>query len=430
MVDYDDTVMSYATGERPHRLRLDPQPREWHYDFISVDDHLVEPPTTFTDRLPARFADRAPRVERRDGIDYWIFEDRPAPLLTTDAHQSWDASQWCVAPINFDEIRRGTWDIHARVRDMDIAGISASLNFPSTMFGFSGQRFARFDDGDLGLASLRAYNDWMYDEWYSPYPKRIIPCQVTWLRDPALAADEIRRNASRGFRAVAFTENPERLELPSLYSGEWDPFFAACEETDTVINLHVGSSSQTLVPSKDSPPQVLGALFPINAMQACLDWIFAKIPLRFPDIKIVLSEGGIGWIQMVLERFRYQQYIYVADGLGKEWANEVLTPEELLHRNFWFTSFYDPLALSQRHEIGIDRIMLESDYPHADSTWPDSQLRLQECVGSFPRAEIDKLTHENAATLYRFALDSTTALRNGEAHTRRLAGAERNHAGQ
>jgi hypothetical protein len=130
MVDYDDTVMSYATGERPHRLRPDPEPREWHYEFISVDDHLVEPPTTFAGRLPARFADRAPRVERRDGIDYWIFEDRPAPLLTTDAHQSWDASQWCVAPVNFDEIRRGTWDIHARVKDMDIAGISASLNFP------------------------------------------------------------------------------------------------------------------------------------------------------------------------------------------------------------------------------------------------------------------------------------------------------------
>jgi predicted TIM-barrel fold metal-dependent hydrolase len=97
----------------------------------------------------------------------------------------------------------------------------------------------------------------------------------------------------------------------------------------------------------------------------------------------------------------------VADGLGKEWANEALTPEELLRRNFWFTSFYDPLALSQRHEIGIDRIMLESDYPHADSTWPDSQQRLHECVGSFPESEIAKLTHENASALYRFELGAT-----------------------
>jgi predicted TIM-barrel fold metal-dependent hydrolase len=405
MVDYDDTVMSYATGERPHSLRADPSPREWHYDFISVDDHLVESPTTFTGRVPRRFADRAPRVERRDGVDYWIFEDRPTPLLTTDAHQSWDASQWCVAPVNFDEIRRGTWDIDARVRDMDLAGISASLNFPSTMFGFSGQRFMRFADRELGLASLRAYNDWLFDEWYSPHPTRIIPSQITWLLDPVLAAAEIRRNADRGFRAVAFTENPEKLDLPSLYSGEWDPFFAACAETGTVINLHVGSSSQTLVPSKESPPQVLGALFPINAMQACLDWIFAKIPLRFPDLQIALSEGGIGWVLMLLERFRYQQHIYVADGLGKEWAREPFTPEELLRRNFWFTSFYDPLALSQRHEIGLDRIMLESDYPHADSTWPDSQRRLHECVGSFADDDVAKLTHANASALYRFPLD-------------------------
>ena len=175
MVDYDDTVMSYATGERPHRLRDDPPPCDWRYEFISVDDHLVEPPTTFAGRLPAKFADHAPRVERRDAIDYWIFEGRPFPLLTTDAHQSWDASQWCVAPVNFDEIRRGTWDIHERVRDMDLAGISASLNFPSTMFGFSGQRFMRFADSDLGLASMRAYNDWIFEEWYSSYPNAYDP---------------------------------------------------------------------------------------------------------------------------------------------------------------------------------------------------------------------------------------------------------------
>ena len=402
MVDYDETVMAWAGGPRPTHLRAEPEPRLWRYPFISVDDHLLEPPDTYVGRLPARLADRAPRVERgADGADYWYFEDERVGLPTTDAHQSWDTEEWGVAFVPFDEVRRGTWDVAERVRDMDIAGISASLNFPSTVIGFAGQRFMRFKDPELGLASMRAYNDWMIEEWTAAAPERIIPSQITWLADPVIAAQEIRRNAARGFKAVAFTENPEKLGLPSLYSGKWDPFFAACEETDTVVNLHVGSSSQTLMPSKESPPQVLGALFPINAMQACLDWLFAKIPLRFGNIKIVLSESGIGWVPMVIERLRYQQHIYNPEGLGRDWAKAEFTPEELLRRNFWFTSYYDPLGLALRHEIGIDRIMLEADYPHADSTWPDCQEMIHSLVGSFPAEERDMLTYANAAEVYR-----------------------------
>ena len=405
MANYDDTVMQWAGAPRPQRLRPDPEPRPWRYPFISVDDHLVEPPHTFAGRLPARFVDVAPRVERGDdGADYWIFEDQRVGLPTTDAHQSWDPDEWGVAFVPFDGVRRGTWDIHGRVADMDVGGISASLNFPSTVFGFAGQRFMRFKNHELGLAAMRAYNDWIVEEWAAPYPDRIIPSQVTWLADPVVAAAEIRRNAERGFTAVAFTENPERLGLPSLYSGAWDPFFGACEETDTVVNLHVGSSSETLVPSKQSPPQVLGALFPVNAMQACLDWLFAKIPLRFGGLKIVLSESGIGWVPMVIERLRYQQHIYVPEALGRDWADAEFTPEELLRRNFWFTSYFDPLGLQLRHEIGVDRIMFEADYPHADSTWPDSQALIHDLVGSFPPDEIAKLTHENASAVYRHPL--------------------------
>lgn len=401
MADYDETVMAWRTATRPSRLRPDPEPCRWRYPFVSVDDHLLEPADTFNGRLPARFSDRAPRIERgADGADYWIFEDDRVGVPTTDAHQSWDPSQWGVAYVNFGDVRRGTWDVESRVADMDLAGINVSLNFPSTTFGFCGQRFLRFKDPELGLAAMRAYNDWVIEAWVGSHPDRFIASQVPWLADPNVAAEEIRRNAARGFRSVAFSENPELLGLPSLYSGEWDPFFAACTQTETVISLHVGSSSKTLVPSRQSPPQVLGALFPINAMQACLDWIFAKIPLRFPRLRIVLSESGIGWIPMVIERLRYQQHIYHPEALGREWADADASPEELLRRNFWFTSYYDPLGLELRHAIGVDRIMFEADYPHADSTWPDCQATIHSLIGDFAPEERDLLTYKNACAVY------------------------------
>src|SRR5262249_31776311 len=155
----------------------------------------------------------------------------------------------------------------------------------STVFGFCGQRFMRTSDPELGLAMMRAYNDWIIEEWAGPYPDRIIPAQVTWLKDPAIAADEVRRNAVRGFKALSFSENPELLGLPSIHTHHWDPLLAACEETETVLNLHVGSSSTTVMPSSDSPVSVGGALFMVNSLLACADWLYSYIPRAFPDIK-------------------------------------------------------------------------------------------------------------------------------------------------
>jgi len=405
MADYDDTVAGYDRGRRPGARRGQFDVSPVRYRLISVDDHLVEPPHTFTGRLPAKFADRAPRVVRDDdGADYWIFDDERVPLPAADVLQSWHPAEWCVSKVTFDEARPGTWNIADRIADMDLAGIYASLNFPSTVFGFAGQRFLRMRDRAFGLASLRAYNDWIAEEWAAFDPSRIIPCQVAWLADPAVAAGEIYANARRGFKAVAFSENPERLGLPSIYDPQWHPFFAACSETGTVVNLHVGSSSQTLVPSRQSPPQVLGALFSVNALQTCVDWIYAGIPAAFPELRIALSEGGLGWVPMLLDRLRYQERVYHADGLGRDWGTGELRAEELLRRNFWFTTFYDPLALTLRREIGIDRIMLETDYPHADSTWPDAQDVIHSMVDGYPGDEIDKLTFANAAALYRHPL--------------------------
>jgi predicted TIM-barrel fold metal-dependent hydrolase len=206
-----------------------------------------------------------------------------------------------------------------------------------------------------------------------------------------VAADEIRCNAGRGFKAVAFTENPGKLGLPPIADTQWDPFLGACQDTGTVINLHTGSSSEMLP----------GGLA-INGFVAALDWLqTAKVPLRFPEIKIVLSEGGIGWVPMLLDQLVYRRrHEKLPDSLNN-WVTGAPPPDEVLRRNFWFTSFYDPTTLAVRHAIGIEKIMFESDYPHPDSSWPDTQAFLGAQVAGLPQADIDRLTWRNAAEVYR-----------------------------
>lgn len=321
------------------------------------------------------------------------------PVLGLEGIAGWEPGKGHYGPIAFEKLRPGTYRIDDRVRDMDGNGVVASLNFPSAIFGFAGQRFLRMTDADLGLASMRAYNDWILEGWAGPHPERIIPCQVTWLADPAVAAEEIRRNTARGFKAVAFTENPEKLGLPSIYLPHWDPFLAACEETGTVVNLHVGSSSETMFPSSDSDPAVLGVLFPVNGFAAAADWLFAKVPVRFPGIRIVLSEGGIGWVPILLDRLSYMGR---ADDRRSAFGG--LTPVEVFRRNFWFTTFSDETTLALRHQIGVDRIMFETDYPHSDSSWPQTQAIVSAQLEGVPQPEADQMTFRNAAALYRHPL--------------------------
>ncbi len=210
---------------------------------ISVDDHLIEPPDLFEGRLPSALAAGAPRVvELANGTQSWIFEGNSYPNVGLNAVVGRPRAEWSMEPARFDEMRPGCFDIESRIQDMDRAGIWASLCFPSLVSGFCGAVYSRAQDRDLGLACLRAYNDWHLEVWAGTHPARMIPLQLPWLVDVAVGADEVRANAARGFKAVSFPEFPAQLQLPSIFSGHWDPFFAACEETGTVVCLHTGSS--------------------------------------------------------------------------------------------------------------------------------------------------------------------------------------------
>jgi predicted TIM-barrel fold metal-dependent hydrolase len=387
-------------------LLPDPEPRAVQYTVISVDDHLVEPPWLFEGRLPRHLQDRAPRIVETDtGAQQWEFDGKVFAQLGFNALSGRaDKDDFTFEPARFDDMRRGCWDIEYRIRDMDINGIWASVCFPSQITGFCGRIYSACRDPELGLAVTRAFNDWIADEWHGAHPERIVPMGITYLADAHLGAAEIRRNAARGFTAVSLPEQPQAAGMPSVHSGWWDPILRACEETGTVVCLHIGSSGQLLPRDPNGPGGIGATLFQVQSYVACTEWLWSGIPVRFPGLKIAMSEGGIGWVPMLLDRL---EFMMSQSGHGRnDWKrmNTDLSPVDVMHRNFWFCTIDDPSTLGARHRIGIDHIMLEVDYPHADSTWPDSQRYFAERLGSFPVDEARKIAYANAAALYRHPL--------------------------
>jgi predicted TIM-barrel fold metal-dependent hydrolase len=385
-------------------LLPDPEARPIRVPVISVDDHLIEPADLFEGRMPAALADRAPRiVEFDNGQQAWEYEQSLYPNIGLNAVVGKAREDWSMDPARFSEMRPGCYDIHARVADMDLNGVWASLCFPSLVAGFCGSVFSRSSDPELGLACVRAWNDWHAEVWAGTYPERIIPLQLPWLADIGVATAEVLRNAGRGFRAVSFPEFPARLGLPSIFSGAWDPFFEACAETQTVVCLHVGASGWAPLPSPDPPFELFPTLFPVNALLAAAEWLWSGVALRIPELSVAMSEGGIGWVTMLMDR---ADYVLSHSASGTEsitWKSDLL-PSEVLGRNFYFCSIDDPSAVECRSRIGVDHIMVESDYPHADSTWPDTQAVLTATFGHLPEDELRAISAGNAARLFRHPL--------------------------
>ncbi len=362
-------------------------------NIVSVDDHVVEPPHLFDTWLPEKFQNRPdkPYVERRGlaGMKYtggttydfdwqddapkadcWIYGDLIAPHKRHVAAVGFSRDEMTASPITYDEMRDGCYDPKARVEDMLFDGVDSSLCFP-TMPRFCGQTFSEAKDPELAMACVLAYNNWMVEEWCGDSGGRLIPLPIVPLWDVQAAAAEVRRNAARGVTAVAFSEIPAKLGLPTLHSGYWDPFFEACAETKTVVCMHIGSSSQMPATSADAPAAVAATLSFGNAMSSLTDFLFSGVLVRFPDLRLAYSEGQIGWLPYILER---------ADDVWHEhraWGGVAdIIPEK--PSSYWFRQIYgcffrDVHGLESLHRIGVDNVTFETDYPHTDSTWPDTR---------------------------------------------------------
>jgi predicted TIM-barrel fold metal-dependent hydrolase len=367
--------------------------------LVSVDDHVVEPPTLFDAHLPDKWKEFAPKsVRKDDGTDVWVFQGAEIPNIGLNAVAGRPPEEYNIEPTSYEMIRDGCYDIDERIKDMDRNGVLGSMCFPSFV-QFCGQLFSRSKDLDVGLNLLRAYNDWHIDEWCGTYPGRFIPLSIPPIWDPQLMADEVRRVAKKGCHAVTFSENPFKLGWPHIFGDHWDPFFQACEDECTIICLHIGSSSTSLEIAPGAPIDIMITLTPLNTMNAATDLIWSSVLRRFPNLKFALSEGGTGWIPYWLERidYVYQQHRYWT---GQDFGDRL--PSEVALEHFTFCFISDRSGVEDRDRIGIDNITWECDYPHSDSTWPHSPEAMAKQLEGVPATDVDKITYQNAMRIFRY----------------------------
>ena len=361
--------------------------------LVSVDDHVVEPPTLFEGRLSKRAAEYAPRiVTLENGREVWMFEGKAMPNVGLNAVAGRVPEEYGLDPLAFSQMRPGCFDIHERIRDMNVNGVLGSMNFPS-LAGFAGALFYTAADKDLSLEVLRAYNDWHIEEWCGTYPGRMIPLAITPIWDPQLMAAEVRRVAAKGCHAVTFSENPTKIGLPSYHSDHWDPFLQACVDTGTVLCLHIGSSSQTVMTSADAPIDAMITLQPMNIVQCAADLVWSPMFKKFPALRVALSEGGIGWVPYFLERI---DYVY---SHHRAWTNQDFgdkLPSQVFNENVLTCFIDDAVGIEVRHHLNMDFIHWECDYPHSDCTWPNSPEMAMKWLGGLPDADINRITHLNA----------------------------------
>jgi predicted TIM-barrel fold metal-dependent hydrolase len=378
--------------------------------LVSVDDHVVEPPDLFAGRLPAKYVDLAPQfITSDDGTNSWLYEGQVLPNVALNAVAGRPREEYGIEPTSFDQLRPGCYDVDERVKDMDANGVLGSLCFPSFP-QFCGQLFARTVDKDVALAMIRAYNDWHIDEWCGSHPGRFIPCVLPAIWDPEIMAAEVRRTAAKGAHAVTFSENPSKLGWPSVHTDHWDPFWRACSEEQVVVCMHIGSSSELVITSPDAPMDCLITLTPMNIVKAATDLVWSPVLRKFPDLKVALSEGGIGWIPYFLERIDYnydRHHLWT----GQDYGNEL--PSEVFNRNVLTCFIDDRFGVASRDFLEMDNVMWECDYPHSDSTWPIAPETLAESLDGVSDHDVDRMTHANA--MRHFHYDPFTTLGGREA---------------
>jgi len=386
--------------------------------IVSPDDHVLEPRDLWTSRLPGKYREAGPRVVREKGhvsltdgvfdyaktddgdpVDVWHYEDIKVPAMLTGSAVGYELDEMETRVVTFEDMRPGCYEPNARLADMDVAGIEASLCFPNMFARFAGQRFVFGQDKDLSLLCVKAYNDFMLNQWCAGSNGRLIPLGILPLWDGELCAAEIREQADKGIHAMCFTEIPSYLGLPSIHTDHWDPMLQACEETGTVLMMHIGSGSKLPVTSADAPAAVANALPSVNSAMSLVDWLFSGSLIRFPSLRMGFAECQIGWIPYFLERA--DEVWEHNRGWNEVWGKIPDPPSTYFPGRIYCSFFSDNFGLRHLDEIGVDNVMFETDYPHSDSNWPNSQevARQQVTAAGLDAGTIQKVVRDNARHL-------------------------------
>lgn len=372
------------------------------YGFVSVDDHIDLnwlPADLWTSRLPKALREAAPRVVEDDDGYWWVCEDK--------RWGSWSGGR----PKGQRHYYRNALDRggvlepgvlrptipELRLIDMDRDGLAAS-------FMFGPIRAFTCDDPELRVAIHRAYNDWLA-EFCSYDPSRLfgvaaLPSDPEDL-DEAIA--EMRRLADLGaLKQVNFLIG----RAGRIYTDEWEKFWSAVDETGLIVSLHVGGGNPGGARPGGEHPSI--ALYQsknfINAFLDTFNGLLAEgVFDRHSGVKMVLAELGLGWLPWLVQDMdhRYGLLLESKDYWDERGGIHVtMPPSEVWKRNFWVTFQDDPVGLALLDFCNEDHILWASDYPHPDSTFPESRQVAAEQLGGVTAERQRKILRENAVSLY------------------------------
>lgn len=371
------------------------------YGLVSVDDHVQEHPQVWTQRLSAsKWGNRIPHVEHTsDGTEYWMVDDQKLPLNGV-ASVGAAMPDRTAAPQRWAEVPAMTYDPAERLRAMDADGVDYSILYP-TIAGLAGETFGRITDPELELACVQAYNDWLIEEWVNTSDRFVPQCLVP-LFPVEETVKEIRRAVDKGHKGVIFPGVPMHLrEVPHINEPVYDPLWEVCQELQVPICFHAGSSTQIQFPAyQDLSPKLadaLGALTrPVSSVQIVANFLYSRILIRHPNLKVVFAESSLGWGVYELETADHQ---FERQRLHLEGYD--MTPSEMFHRQCYLTGWYDRMPIKGRHHIGVNNIMWSTNFPQATSTWPATRDYVARSFQGVPDVERDKILWGNAAQLYK-----------------------------
>jgi len=369
--------------------------------FISVDEHVQEHPEVWTKRLSkAKWGERIPHVAKNGGgQERWLIDGREISL---DGVADCGAvmSERSAKPQCWADVPAAVYDPKERLKAMDAAGIEYAVLYP-TVAGIGGQNLGRIEDGELELACVQAYNDWLIDEWASVSPRFVPQCLVP-LAPIDATVKEIRRCVANGHRGVIYPSIPMELrELPHINDAVYDPVWSVCQELGVPICFHAGASSKIQIPAYEGYSPTLAAAVqsitrPASSVSVLVNLLISKILMRFPNLKIVLAESGLGWGAYLLE---YTDFQATGDQLPQNGYD--LMPSELFKRQCYLVGWYDRASLRVRDYIGTENILWSSQFPQATSTWPNTKAALEKSFADVSEGDKSKILWVNAAKLYK-----------------------------
>lgn len=373
--------------------------------FISVDDHVVEPPDLWTSRLSqAKWGDRIPHLEDDGrGGQCWVIDGRRSQMLCDTGAFMPDRNQ---GPGRWEDVPAAAYRPQDRLKAMDSAGEAYAVLYPSAA-GFAGEAFGWIQDPDLEIACVQAYNDWLLEEWAGA-SSRFIPQCIVPISSPEATVKEIHRAVGKGHKGVIFPALPMDLkDVPHVAEPDYDRVWAACEEAGVPLCLHAGSSPTLEYQRYDALQPVLQkALWevtkPVSSVYVLGLYLFSRILLRHEKLKVVMAESALSWGLLYLEWADHQAD---HDGLAKEGYS--LTPSEMFHRQCFFTGWYDRIAPFEPY-LHAENILWSSNLPLATSTWPETRQAMDACFEGTTESQRQRVLWENAAGLY--GLGSAPAL--------------------